>query len=483
MVTRRVPVHIIVPTHSLLEILPGGNSDPFSAQGISISPRINQLITFIRDAYLPGIYITSFVKRLDDEPPRIITMAEGFKVMGRRIADRVWTSMKEELTDEGRALAWAGSYATVMARYSSVETGTELAVMGLQMKLKSIRILKDKLGALSLDSQPDLAMIAQIVSLFRASCKEQDLDAAKVHAEIIRRLVNRIPEGGDQIQTLFLTLMSNDTEIAVSHMRRTFFNFATWVQRQLVKFWWAHGEPELPIVSLDYLDLDRSIITPSTRTACIRLRRYLAIRKTPIDLQDPVDLERGDTVFSWVSTYSMFDLGVLVNVYLDLSSASIQTLPPAQRFAEASFALTTLYLYRWGIHQATIYGGDHRDRMHITVVACLRGTMQNALKWCTRRDLDRYQKAFLWVFFYGARYEYRNVGRTLSFHEDQSKMWFSQMFSRQARLMRLTTWAEVTKILHDFVFYDFLEQDPEAWFDQSMLLLATEEPNDAESNL
>ncbi|KAK5050583.1 hypothetical protein LTR84_003865 [Exophiala bonariae] len=457
-------------TPSPVQVLPGGSSDPFSAQGILITPRINQLITFIRDAYLPGIYITSFVKQLCDAPPRIITIAEGFKVMGRRNADKAWISMKEELNDEGRALAWAGSYATVMARYCSKETAREIAVMGLSMKIRSISILKDKLSALRLDSQPDIAVLAQIVSLFRASCKERDLTAAKVHAEIIRRLFNRITEGTNQIRTLFLTLISNDTEVAVSHMRRPFFNFETWVPHQLSKFWWSRGEPELPIVSLEYLDLDSSICMSSTRTACIRLRRYLAIRKTPINLHDPVDFERCDAIFSCLSTYSMFDLGVLVSAYLDLSAANTPTMSPAQRYAEESFALTTLYLHRWGIHQATVYGGDHRDSMHLTIIGCLRTTMKNALRWCSPQDMDRYKTAFLWVFFYGARYEYRNTSSKLNFNEDQSKFWFSQMFARQARSMGLTAWAEIEEVLCRFVFYDFLERDPKSWFEETMFL-------------
>lgn len=397
-------------------------------------------------------------------------MAEGFKVFGRRVADKVWISMKEELTDEGRALAWVSSYAPVMARYSSKEVGKEITMMGMQMKLKSMRILKDKIGALSLDTQPDIAMIAQIVSLFRASCKEQDLDSAKVHAEIIRRLVDRVSDGGDQIRTLFATIMSNDTEIAVSHMRRTFFDFEIWVQRQLSKFWWSHGEANLPTVSSAYLDLHQSILMPSIRTACIRLRRYLAIRKTPIDLDDPVDLKRGDLVFSWVSTYSMFDLGVLVNVYLDLSQNEVHTLRPARRFAEASIALTTLYLYRWGIHQATIYGGDHRDGMHLAIIARLRSTMTNTLKLCTPQDLDHYREAFLWIFFYCGRYEHRNKKKPTTSHQDHSNIWFSQMFARQARLLKLTTWPEVEEVLYRFVFYDFLEQDPESWFEETILL-------------
>lgn len=345
---------------SLSDVLPGRHSDPFNAQGIPINPRINQLLTFIRDAYLPGIYITSFMKRSGLVSPTITTFAEGFKLSGKRRANSVWTSMKEELTDEGRALAWIASYIPVLSRYSSPEVARELALMAIDMKVKSMRILKNKIASLQTDEQPDIALLAQIVSLFRASCKEGDLESANVHARIIRCLIDRMHEGSDQMRTLFITLLSNDTEVAVSNMRHTFFEFDNWVQKQLQKFWWSAKIFKLPPVSQQYTELHCSIRVSHNRTACIRLRRYLIFRKMKMNLEDPKDLEYSDGVFSWVSTYSMYDLGLLVGVYLDLLEGKVYDDPPAIRFAEASIALTTLYLYRWGVHQATI--------MEVTIV-------------------------------------------------------------------------------------------------------------------
>lgn len=374
--------------------------------------------------------------------------------------------MKEELTDQGRALAWVSSYAPVMARYSSPQVARELLLMAIDMKLKSMRILKQKIGSLSNNLPPDIALLAQIVSLFRASCKERDLDSARVHAEIIRCLVDRIHQGSDQIRTLFITLLSNDTEVALSNMCHTFFEYERWVEGQFQKFWWNQGIFNLPPVPLQHLDLHPSIRILPSRSACIRLRRYLMIRKMKINIRDPQDIARSDVIFAWVSNYSMYDLGLLINVYLNLLEGKVYDEPVVIRSAEASVALTALYCYRWGVHQATIYGGDHRDGMHLTIINRLQNILQTTLELATPQDLRRYQETFLWMMFYGARYEYRVNKRNTSKETTASQHWFSTKFAQQVRVLELTTWVDVRHTLRRFVFFEFLEHDVDLWFEE-----------------
>ncbi|RVX66974.1 hypothetical protein B0A52_09188 [Exophiala mesophila] len=453
---------------SISDIIPGRHSDPFNAQGVPISPRINQLLTFVRDIYLPGLYVTSFTKRSGAATPPVTTYAEGFNLSGHRRAFTIWTSMKEELTDQGRALAWLSSYAPVMARYSSPQVRRELLLMATDMKLKSMSILKKKIGSLSNTLPPDIALLAQIVSLFRASCKERDLNSAKVHAEIIRCLIDRIHQGSHQIRTLFITLLSNDTEVALSNMSHTFFEYERWVEAQFQKFWWNQGIFNLPPVPLQHLDLHPSIRVLPSRSACIRLRRYLMIRRMKMNLKDPEDVARSDVIFAWVSNYSMYDLGLLMNVYVNLLEGRGYDQSLVIRSAEASVALTALYCYRWGIHQATIYGGDHRDGMHLTIINRLQNVLQTTLELANPQDLLHYQETILWMLFYGARYEYRVNRKNANKTTATSQHWFGHKFAQQVHVLGLPTWEDVRQIMRRFVFFEFLEWDVDLWFEETL---------------
>jgi hypothetical protein len=460
---------------------------------VPITPEVNHLIRFIRDAYLPGLYITSYMKF--KEPvrgaPRLTTIGEGFHVAGRRQAAKVWDSMKEELSDEGRALAWISSYIPVLARYSSRDTARDLNLTAIKMKAKSLKILTAKIARLPNDSPPDVALVAQIVSLFRASCKEGDLESAKIHAEIIRRLIDRVGDGQPpagssaavaaaaaadrrHLQVLFVTVMNNDTEIAVSQMRNTFFDFEHWVQKQLSKFWADTSEAAMPPTSSDYRNLHSSIEVQSTRVACVRLRRYLLTRQTLVNLDDPHDLERTDSVLGVFIMYSLYDSGVLVNNYMDLvggrrtvggkSANSVQLL-------EALVALTTLHVLRRGIFEATIYGGDYRIGYHVTTVAHLQATARTALEVAPADELGRYGEALLWIFFYGARFEWQVAQKTKKDQDkgkatQKTKCWFTSRFARQTQQLGLTQWPDARRVLDQFVFYEFLEPDLPAWYDE-----------------
>ncbi|KIX03803.1 uncharacterized protein Z518_07356 [Rhinocladiella mackenziei CBS 650.93] len=459
-----------ITSQTLLDILPGGHSDPFNAQALPISPRVNQLITFIRDAYLPGVYITSFMKI--KEPvrgaPMCTTIAEGFHVTGRRTAARVWESMKEELSDEGRALAWVSSYIPVLAKYSPEDTARDLNLMAIKMRAQSLRILKDRIANLSTEAQPNISLVSQIVSLFRASCKENDIASAKIHAEIIRHLIDRVEQPDRHIQVLFTTVMNNDTEVAVSHMRNTIFDFEGWVRQQLNKLWVDKAETNMPLVSEEYRDLHPCIQLPATRDACIRLRRYLLTRQTLVNLNDPQDLDRTDAVFTVFTQDSLYDSGVLINVYINLVAGKVYQMKAAFRHMEASIALTTLHVLRRGVFEATIYGGDHRIRYHVTTITHLEGTMRTMLKLASPEDLAQYGAAILWIFFYGARFEWRINKRSLDQGLKPEKTWFTEMFARQARELKITQWNDAREALSKFVFYEFLEPNLPAWYEETL---------------
>ncbi|KIW63056.1 hypothetical protein PV04_09934 [Phialophora macrospora] len=458
-------------THlSLLEILRDGNSDPFNTQGLPITPIINKLITFIRDAYLPGVYVTSYMKFRDSVPgaPRLTTIGEGFHVFGRRTVTKVWNSMKEELSEEGRALSWCSSYLPVLAKFSAPDTARELNVLAIKMRTKSMKILKGHIEKMSLDTPPDISLISQIVSLFRAACKEGDIAAAKIHAGIIQRLVDRVEVPDRHIQTLFMTCMNNDSELAIAQIRNTFFDYENWIQKQIHRFWAETMEKSVPALPPGYLALHKSITLSATRQAAIRLRQYLVYRSTVVDLNDPEDLNRTDAIYTNFTTYSQYDSGVLINVYINLISGRVYKMEKSSRLIEAALALTTLHVSRRGIMEATVYGCDHRSSHHIILINHLEGTMRQAMDTAAADVLDRYREALLWVCFYGARFEWRVNQKIQGL--TPPRIWFSKTFAQQAEILGLTEWPQAREILQQFVFYEFLEPYLPMWFDETMRL-------------
>lgn len=398
--------------------------------------------------------------------PLITTIGEGFHVFGRRTVAKVWSSMKEELSDEGRALSWCSSYLPVLAKFSSPETAKELNVLAIKMRTKSMMILKDLVEKLSLEVPPDISLISQVISLFRAACKEGDIPAAKIHAGIVRRLVDRVEISDKHIQTLFMTCMNNDGELALARMHHTFFDFQNWVTKQIGRFW-DEAEVAKPPVPKEDKALHSSIQLDVTRQPAIRLRHNLSIRSLKVNLNNPEDLDRTYAVYTNFTIYAQLDTGILLNIYLDLIGENgYDHLRGGVRLIEAAIALSTLHVLRRGIFEATVYGCDHRSSHHVLLINHLEETMRRLMNEATEAELDQYCEALLWIAFYGARFECR-VNQQIK-GLTPPRTWFTKLFVRQARALELTDWFQAREIVRQFIFYEFLESYLPMWFEETM---------------
>ena len=370
--------------------------------------------------------------------------------------------MTEELSDEGRALSWCSSYIPVMAKFCSPETAREMNILAIAMRTRSMKALKMKIESLSPENSPDIALISQVVSLFRAACKESDIAAAKIHAGVVQCLVDKVEIPDRHIRTLFMTCMNNDSELAITQMRNTFFDYENWIQKQIARLWPNTLDKDLPPLPAESKILHKSIQLEATRQAAIRLRQYLFYRSTKVNLNDPQDLDRTDAVFTNFTTYSQYDSGVLINVYINLVGGKVYKIKESLRSIEAALAITTLHVLRRGIFEATVYGCDHRSSHHLILINQLEGTMRNTMATASTDELDRYREALLWIFFYGSRFEWRVREKAKDL--TPARTWFSKLFARQVRHLRLTEWSDVQEVLEQFVFYGFLEPSLPIWF-------------------
>jgi hypothetical protein len=375
--------------------------------------------------------------------------------------------MKEELSDEGRALSWCSSYIPVLTKFCSPETVRELNPLAIDMRTKSMKILKKKIDNLSLDQAPDISLVSQVVSLYRAACKEGDKAAARIHAGVIQRLVDRVEVPDRHIQTLFMTIMNNDSELAIAQMHSTFFDYENWIRKQIVRFWGPSLDENLPLLPAKIKNLHHNIKLTATREAVIRLRQYLYIRSTEVNLDDLEDVDRTFDVYTNFCTYTQYDSGVLINVYVNLNSGKTgHEMKKSLRLIEAALALTALHVLRRGVFEATVYGCDHRSSHHVITMNHLEETMRQVMDIASAEDLNQYREALLWVSFYGARFEYRVNQKIQGLTPPRT--WFTMLFARLVEELQLMEWSQVQDILEQFVFYGFLETYLHLWFDETL---------------
>ncbi|OCT46280.1 hypothetical protein CLCR_01335 [Cladophialophora carrionii] len=173
-----------------------------------------------------------------------------------------------------------------------------------------------------------------------------------------------------------MTCMNSDVELAIAQMRNTFFDYEDWVRGRIRRSWAETLQKNMPSLPPEYQALHESITLPATRQVAIRLRQYLVYRSTKVNLNGPADLDHTEAVSTIFTTYSQYDFGVLINVYIHLVAGRVADMEKSSRLVEAALALTTLHVLRRGIFEATVYRCDHRSSHHIITINHLERTMR-----------------------------------------------------------------------------------------------------------
>ncbi|KIW97588.1 uncharacterized protein Z519_01172 [Cladophialophora bantiana CBS 173.52] len=137
--------HALV-TPGLISILQKGNSDPFNALAIHVTPRANQILTFFKHGYLPMVYQA---------------------VMGSEDAIRRIEALQNQGYRDGG-----------------------LADEALLLKHQRIKALRQELVK-NRDSQSQSLILDSVSMLFRGALIAGDLDEAGLHAGTLRKLLER----------------------------------------------------------------------------------------------------------------------------------------------------------------------------------------------------------------------------------------------------------------------------------------------------
>ncbi|EXJ66593.1 uncharacterized protein A1O5_10264 [Cladophialophora psammophila CBS 110553] len=445
-----------------------GSSDPFNACPIKITPEVNRIITFARDVMLPNIFSPPFFRRLTIGGPKIVNYENSDRVIG---GSSFLLSMKGfRDMNEGAALAWLCGHIPGIVRLTSAQTTRQLSTARLKMRAKSLKLLREELAGRPQTSPESLAALRlHIRCLFETECMAGDTIAAKAHADILLRLPDPISDEMERVQHT-LVMMFDATELACKKLERTVVPFGNWTAKAHARLW-ALASPYMPVPPIGVHNAHPCVEIPEHREAMVRLRYCLWLAETPLPFATAQERLKADMVFAWIATKTFHDLGILINLYVDIMEGRIHFNSEGHRLTQACMVLTLVYESRKRVHEAIIEdGADIREASHV-IMPRLARDMVTAMEMLNLVEWIHYQEAYLWMLYAGALYEQRQkfkVRRTnLNIKtESLEEPWFITTLAKHADQMKVTTWQDAKPILGRFVYDEHLEPDGHLWFEE-----------------
>jgi hypothetical protein len=236
--------------------------------------------------------------------------------------------------------------------------------------------------------------------LFESECMAGDAVPAKAHAAMLMRFDD--PFGDDYLARAHdtLTLMFNSAELACKTMQRTNIPFGAYTSARLTDFWTVCSPALPPSKEESDDDVHPSVRHPVIRDIMGRLRYCMRIAETPIPMNTAVEKVRGNTIYGWLITRTLHDMGLLINLYFDLVEGKV----PGQQLIEACVTLALLHMMRKSIHEAEVDGTDTREASH-AILPRLRRGLEQAMSTLTKWERSHYDDALLWMLYLGALYE------------------------------------------------------------------------------
>ncbi|KIW30829.1 uncharacterized protein PV07_02523 [Cladophialophora immunda] len=464
------PNHRAQPQYREIILLLHGSSDPFNACPIKITPEVHRIITYTRDVMLPNIFSPPFFRRLTVGGPKVVNYENSNKVIGGssfRLSLKGFGDM-----NEGAALAWLCGHIPNIVRLNSTQNTQQLSTARLKMRAKSLKLLREQLAGHAQTKPESLAALRlHIRCLFETECMAGDTMAAKAHADILLHLPDPLTDDMERVQHT-LVMMFDATELACKKLERTVMPFGDWTAKAHARLWALTG-PYLPIPPIYIHNAHPCVEIPEHREAMVRLRYCLWVAETPLPFGTAQERLKADMIFAWIATKTFHDLGVLINLYVDITEGKFLFNSEGHRLTQACMILTLIYESRKRVHEAIIEdGADIREASHV-IMPRLAQDMVAAMEMLSPDECDHYQEAYLWMLYAGAQYEQRQKRQTRGTHvgikvEPSEDPWFTTTLAKHAVEMSVTAWEQARSILRRFVYDEHLEPDGQLWFEEAL---------------
>ncbi|OAG44286.1 hypothetical protein AYO21_01282 [Fonsecaea monophora] len=440
-----------------------GNSDPFNSHMITVSPIVNQAVSFVR-FHLNRCWSPSYMAYFQDNSPGNCPILGTSSTIGTMAAEWIWSFF---VADVGTFWSAVASILPLMIRFVPSERAQELHRVSLELKARILAGLRETLQNKPLNSQPSMTLIYQVKALFREATTSGDTHSACVHARLLFWLTNQLPitecQGGEDVLGIALW---GDSLSALFQLRRPIFNYLSWMP-QIVATTWNSAESSLPNLRGGHVPVPECVVSPQLQEAFSHIRRVLNIGKIPMPPDNDEHLRRARLIFHWVTTKSEYHISRLLDLYFDLLEIeNLNELSEGGRHTEAALALALLYVFQKSFSDTSQSGCiDVHDSATIILPALLT-RIQSAFSSCSPTERIMYKDAHFWILFIGSfceehlRYQY-------SQGNDRNGGWFHQHLAEQALGNRLISWGDARVVLGRFVVNDFLTPPAQEWYEQN----------------
>ena len=493
-----------------LSALQRGNTDPFSAAGITITPQINQVLTFARDVCLPAFYFLDALRDPSTSANLNRDVANSSGWISSPAAQLGWQQVVDALSDKCTALACLSTYLALMSICNI--NSAKATEASLKMRAGSSALLRQRL----LRFEPQKAVVEthrellwQVFWHFYAEFFAGNMIAAQVHGKMLRQSCETAGEG--VITDHFLdSVIFVDSHMAAKYLTRPVLDIDIWIPDVFASAWKKIDDHIAEITGESGERLHASVEPQSLRTIFTRTRQALILLQRPEEAQSfEIDFE---SIYYWLNSHSYVDTGILIDKYLKLVEQA-STLPSEHdRSDQASGSLGTmhtltalclsaLFAIRDIGQEVRINGIDVVDAS-TTITKHLKEALKQARVHCTPEERVKYRSAHLWCAFMGALGEQRQalpkvpeplppkpeqkkkshtpIPRPMTVEPpavqrsipptllDPSNMHFNHMLAEIAHSMSLLSWQQVSDMLKQFIYTDLSEPHGGRWFWKTM---------------
>lgn len=467
-----------------------GNSDPFAMLPIVVTPLVNHVLTFMREALFPNLYFNPFFRRLYGDSHGPINVLQDSSWLPAQTAKQGWGFATNSLNSRGQALACIASFLHNMGSLMPESGRLETSRQALILTTKSSQLLRTYL-----DNTPNVpakgvlaqnpGLITHVFWLFRAAVFSGNKSSVSVHGKIMVQSMVQGFHDGVVDHLMIIQAINDDCDDASLTMRRTLFD-PDWYC-SIVKPIWAMAESVLPPIPKDvYMEINQTIEVPDLREIFIAVRHSAAFCDDGFQVSNEAwgPPEQKQLVFAWFVTKSEYAMSKLLKIYFDLrqglwtptpidedgatSPPAVPVPSPGQRYTQAGLALGLLYLLRVIGHEAWINGRDIRDASP-GILPHLRFVLRQISLHATNTEKRKYHDAHIWLYFLGAFAEERKRHLVAS-------RWFQRQLAEQVGKARergwITTapvtssWESYRLVFRSFLHSDWAQPNGAKWFDR-----------------
>ena len=400
-----------------------GNSDPFNAFPIEVSPRVNDILKFYRDYAIPSQYHTG---------------SDGYRTT--KAARDDWQEAIGSLHDKGGALGFLARWAQVA---SNVTNNSELAIQALRYRFQSTAILRKNLYDAAGSLPP--SALWHMITLYMAEVQAGNPQGAWLHATMIYKALKLQSELGQVDLTSLRSFLYNEAAACCLFLKRPVLDYIDWLPRVFEPVW-SEACEEISTVDLPYIThLDSSIDDPFLRDMFLKQRQNLAIWQMASETAEKLS----PAVFTWWCSSHLVNHSTLFEYTLDCITAAKQN-----EKSLASFFIKEAYLSLTVVYWMRLIAGDEKIfdvEIHQTkrpLLTLLRQLLEKDIDGANGEQVTQYANARLWAFYFGAQAEALHV---------VDGNWFGMEFTRQSAWMGLRTWEAVRDILDGFLDCDVVK--------------------------